>query len=512
MIGDGTNTYGYDGNGNLSSTNSSPTHIWDRANRLLSFGGASNIYDGEGRRVQQSVSSTVTKYLLDIQPGLAVVLSQDVGSDVTRFVHAPRGIHARKDNADAWHWTVQDGLGTVRVETNNSVSVEGAQNFDPYGNLIGIVNGAIGTPYGFTGEQTDDNGQIYLRARYYNPSIGLFPSLDPFEGDSTDCTSLNGYNYVGGNTINKVDPSGSVPVWGGLLIANVLNGFICSQSSDCPIISQLLGLCSPPTTPTPTPTPTPVSGAALYDLITTETKTFFSDSTELDCLTRAVQNEVGAVGSGITQQARLVTWAILNRRSATRELDYQAHPNGGGNCGSNGQYAICKADCRPIDVNSEVKNVVKQTVDAFKYRSLSADPTYGGAGWRQNPNRPYLKPGETLTGVWPQIADTSRCGDFFCRKRSTYFPKDLIVAPCEGSDYVETAAAFYDRVKNRQDGLNLFYGTTRISTGFNMTRDEAINFLGGCVERVYVTTVNTCDAGTDGDNICQATHNKVFAP
>ncbi len=90
------------------------------------MGGVDYQYDGEGRRVQQSVSSTITKYLLDIQPGLAVVLSQTEGSDVTRFVHAPRGIHARQDASNDWHWTVQDGLGTVRVETDNVVAVAGS--------------------------------------------------------------------------------------------------------------------------------------------------------------------------------------------------------------------------------------------------------------------------------------------------------------------------------------------------------------------------------------------------
>ena len=174
------------------------------------MGGADYQYDGEGRRVQQTVSSVVTKYLLDIQPSLAVVLSQDVGGSVSRFVHAPRGIHARKDASSAWHWTVQDGLSTVRMETDNSVGVEGSQNLDPFGNLIGSVNGTIGTPFGFTGELVDGSGLLDLRARRYNAGIGVFASLDPFEGSSDDSMSLNGYGYVAGNPINMVDPSGMI--------------------------------------------------------------------------------------------------------------------------------------------------------------------------------------------------------------------------------------------------------------------------------------------------------------
>lgn len=124
---------------------------------------------------------------------------------------------------------MQDGLGTVRVETDNLVAIEGSQNLDPFGNLIDL-NGTIGTPYGFTGELVDGGGLLDMRARRYNAGMGVFASLDPFEGVIDAPMSLNGYgyvegnpindavgellavmngyNYVGGNPVNRVDPSG----------------------------------------------------------------------------------------------------------------------------------------------------------------------------------------------------------------------------------------------------------------------------------------------------------------
>ena len=57
----------------------------------------------------------------------------------------------------------------------------------------------------------DDNGLLYLRARYYNPTIGQFFSLDPLEGDMAQPMSLNRYGYVFGNVINAADPSGMCP-------------------------------------------------------------------------------------------------------------------------------------------------------------------------------------------------------------------------------------------------------------------------------------------------------------
>jgi hypothetical protein len=40
------------------------------------------------------VNSIVTNYLLDLQPGLPVVLAETVGGDTTRYVHGLKGIQA----------------------------------------------------------------------------------------------------------------------------------------------------------------------------------------------------------------------------------------------------------------------------------------------------------------------------------------------------------------------------------------------------------------------------------
>jgi RHS repeat-associated protein len=53
----------------------------------------------------------------------------------------------------------------------------------------------VGSPFTFTGELLDANALLYLRARYYSPTLGVFPSLDPLE-------NLNRYQYVGANPVN----------------------------------------------------------------------------------------------------------------------------------------------------------------------------------------------------------------------------------------------------------------------------------------------------------------------
>ncbi|MBL8132410.1 MAG: hypothetical protein JNL42_11180 [Anaerolineae bacterium] len=52
--------------------------------------------------MSQTVSSVVTRYLLDVQPGLAQVIAATTGSDTTRFVHDFRGIHTQQTPGGAW--------------------------------------------------------------------------------------------------------------------------------------------------------------------------------------------------------------------------------------------------------------------------------------------------------------------------------------------------------------------------------------------------------------------------
>jgi RHS repeat-associated protein len=145
----------------------------------------------------------VTDYLNDVQPGLVKLLRQDDGSNVEHFVHAPRGIHAVDDSTD-WNFYAQDGLGSVRALVDDMAVVQTSMSFDPYGNPMA----SYGDGFGFTGEQTDENGSLFLRARYMNPNMGTFLSLDPFEGKTCTPMSLNGYGWVHGNPITNTDPTG----------------------------------------------------------------------------------------------------------------------------------------------------------------------------------------------------------------------------------------------------------------------------------------------------------------
>lgn len=192
----------YDANGNLTNDGTN-TYVWDRANRLLSVGSSSYAYDGLGNRIQQTVSGTATKYLLDMQPGLTQVLAATTGANTDRYLHSLHGIHAMKNNAGEWIWPTQDGLGNVRQEVSDALAVNGVRSNEPFLTPFD-EQGSFGMPFGATGEMVDVTGQVYLRNRYLSPTLGQFVSLDPLE-------TPNRYAYVNGNPVNYTDPLGLYP-------------------------------------------------------------------------------------------------------------------------------------------------------------------------------------------------------------------------------------------------------------------------------------------------------------
>jgi RHS repeat-associated protein len=100
-----------------------------------------------------------------------------------------------------------DGLGSVRQVLDDAGTPLLTQTFDPYGNLL--ARGGTGeSSFGFTGEQADANGLVYLRARYYAPGMGRFFQMDPSRQEQ------NSYRYGASNPIIFVDPSGLICING----------------------------------------------------------------------------------------------------------------------------------------------------------------------------------------------------------------------------------------------------------------------------------------------------------
>ncbi len=107
-----------------------------------------------------------------------------------------------------------DGTGHTVALTNASKTLVNKYAYSPFGTVNKVE--AIAQPFQYVGQYgviAAPNGLYYMRARYYDPSVGRFLSEDPLGFEGGD---VNLMVYVGDNPVMGVDPLGlytEVIVW-----------------------------------------------------------------------------------------------------------------------------------------------------------------------------------------------------------------------------------------------------------------------------------------------------------
>jgi len=213
-------SYDYDANGNRISRvekNKVFAYTYDSADRLVEVSGpmvpAHFAYNGDGNRVQVRIGDeddfSSYSYTWDVASYLSVAITE-AGPEGTKN-QLYNGLNllsaSGPDYRNYYHY---DGLGSVVGLTNDDGAVKRTYAYDAWGNPTnapGLFEGE--NKFGFTGEHWDERtGLLYLRARYYDPSVGRFISRDLFPGFSYYPPSLNRWAYAANNPINLVDRSG----------------------------------------------------------------------------------------------------------------------------------------------------------------------------------------------------------------------------------------------------------------------------------------------------------------
>jgi RHS repeat-associated protein len=113
-----------------------------------------------------------------------------------------------------------NAIGSTIAMTDSSQNMVNKYAYDPFGNVANQVE-AVTQPFKFVGQFgviTEPNGFYYMRARYYDPSVGRFISEDPigFGGGDVNLTA-----YVGNNPVLLVDPDGE---WGQIIAGAIYGG------------------------------------------------------------------------------------------------------------------------------------------------------------------------------------------------------------------------------------------------------------------------------------------------
>jgi RHS repeat-associated protein len=202
----------YDANGNTLGAGGK-SYAYDSMDRMTSFNGGSvtMVYDGDGNRVKKVSGGVTTQYLVDdLNPtGLPQVMDEVVKSGVAQrtYLYGLRRISQTQVASGTTSYYGYDAHGDARYLMDSTGAVTDTYDYDAFGNLVGST-GTTPNVYRYQGEALDaETGLYYLRARYYDPTVGRFLNVDPMTDEGE-----HPYEYADADPVNGHDPTGEQDV------------------------------------------------------------------------------------------------------------------------------------------------------------------------------------------------------------------------------------------------------------------------------------------------------------
>ncbi|RJE91291.1 hypothetical protein D3P07_04350 [Paenibacillus sp. 1011MAR3C5] len=216
-------SYTYDGRGNrLTLSSDSGIYIpagnasyeYDSFDRLVKSTKNGTVieykYDGDGLLVERKENNITIRYYYSDQLLVAEGIVQS-GNTVTEKASylQDNGPLLREDGSGNKYYYMKNGHGDVIELRSATGAVQNSYKYDLWGNTLQAAE-LVPNPFRYTGELWDNNaGLQYLRARWYDPSLGRFINEDTYKGEMNNPMTLNLYTYVVNNPLIYIDPSGN---------------------------------------------------------------------------------------------------------------------------------------------------------------------------------------------------------------------------------------------------------------------------------------------------------------
>ncbi len=210
-------SYQYDLNGNTPQAIEDGEVIdygYDARNRLIEIwgpqGNTQYQYNADGIRVASIQDGEATRYLVDANQAYAQVLEErDASGYVTvAYTYGDDLISQTREGLSSYY--AYDGHGSTTALTDSDEAVTDTYVYDAWGELLASTGETV-NHYLYTGEQYDLNaGFYYLRARFYNPSLGRFHTMDTWMGRQFEPVTLHKYLYGNANPVMYSDPTGNL--------------------------------------------------------------------------------------------------------------------------------------------------------------------------------------------------------------------------------------------------------------------------------------------------------------
>ena len=204
--------YEYDHAGNLTAESHIPQggnitrrieYTYDAYNRNTSVCSAGcvqqNHYDAEGLRNAVTENGSTTNFVY--RNGM---LSSELDADrnpVRGYVYGNEYIS--QNNGSSFSYYLNDEQGSIRYLTGSDGSIRNHYRYSAFGESI-TAEETVPNRLKYNAQMADElTGLYYLRARYYNASLGRFTQEDTIYNDG-----LNLYAYCNSNPVMYSDPSG----------------------------------------------------------------------------------------------------------------------------------------------------------------------------------------------------------------------------------------------------------------------------------------------------------------
>ena len=198
----GSVSFGYDARGNLSSDSSTATYAFDSMNNLVaSSGGAALAYDAQGRLTYTALNGgNVTRFGYD---GEQIISEFDVnGGLVRRYVPGlADDEYLISYGPEGRRYFYADERGSIIATADDNGNPSATLSYDEFG----IPASTNTLRFQYTGQAwLPEVGMYHYKARNYSPTLGRFVQADPDGYDD----GMNVYDYVQGDPINRIDPTG----------------------------------------------------------------------------------------------------------------------------------------------------------------------------------------------------------------------------------------------------------------------------------------------------------------
>ncbi|SDO86648.1 RHS repeat-associated core domain-containing protein [Streptomyces sp. cf386] len=213
--GSGTDSYGYDSAGQLTSRTVdgvSSNLVWTPGRQLASIteAGKTSTYvrDADGNVIARTSATEKVLYL----DGHELHKAGTAAAQATRY-YAAEGASLAMRTADGsaegqLTWLLGDGQASVQLAVTAVAGVVTRRRYTPFGDERDSTVPLSGSDRGFLGKAEDPStGLSLLGARVYDPELGRFLSTDPLTSPYQP-QKLSSYSYSENDPVNYSDPTG----------------------------------------------------------------------------------------------------------------------------------------------------------------------------------------------------------------------------------------------------------------------------------------------------------------